>query len=83
MRKLVFTTEPGIEVPALLFTPEKADAAAPLTVVVGYDKTEAIGPEGPVEGLLKKGTPCAGRRPARDGRDGARGAAGPARSAPT
>ena len=55
VRKLVFTTEPGIEVPALLFTPEKADASAPLTVVIGYDKKEAIGPEGPVEGLLKKG----------------------------
>ena len=55
VHKLVFTTEPGIEVPALLFTPEKADASAPLTVVIGYDKKEAIGPEGPVEGLLKKG----------------------------
>jgi cephalosporin-C deacetylase-like acetyl esterase len=55
VRKLVFTTEPGIEVPALLVTPEKADGAAPLTIVIGYDKQEAIGPEGPVEGLLKKG----------------------------
>ena len=41
--------------PALLFTPEKADMSAPLTIVIGYDKKEAIGPEGPVEGLLKKG----------------------------
>ena len=55
VRKLVFTTEPGIEVPARLFTPGKADATAPLTVVVGYEAAEAIGPDGPVEVLLGQG----------------------------
>ena len=54
VRKLVFTTEPGIEVPALLFTPEHADESAPLAVLVGYDGPKAAGPGGPVEGLLKK-----------------------------
>jgi cephalosporin-C deacetylase-like acetyl esterase len=55
LRKLVFTTEPGIEVPARLFTPEKSDAKAPLTVVVGYEGAEATGPAGPVAGLLGQG----------------------------
>ncbi len=54
-RKLAFATEPGIEVPARLFAPEKADGAAPLTIVVGYDGAEATGPSGPVEGLLQQG----------------------------
>ncbi len=53
--KGVFTTEPGIKVPARLFAPANADRATPLTVVVGYDVTEAVGPNGPVEGLLAKG----------------------------
>ncbi len=54
VRKLVFATEPGIEVPALLFTPEHADESAPLAVLIGYDGSKAAGPGGPVEGLLKK-----------------------------
>ena len=55
IRKLVFATEPGIEVPARLFTPGNADAAAPLTIAVGYDVAESTGPSGPVAGLLKEG----------------------------
>jgi hypothetical protein len=55
VRKLVFTTEPGIEVPARLFTPGQADLVAPLTVVVGYDVAEAVGSSGPVDGLIKQG----------------------------
>ena len=55
VRKLVFTTEPGIKVPARLFTPAKADGATPLAVVVGHDVAEATGPAGPVEGLLQEG----------------------------
>ncbi len=55
VRKLIFTTEPGIKVPARLFTPAKPDGAAPLAVVVGHDVAEATGAGGPVEGLLGEG----------------------------
>jgi murein DD-endopeptidase MepM/ murein hydrolase activator NlpD/dienelactone hydrolase len=55
VRKLVFSTEPGIEVPARLFTPGNVDGAAPLAVVVGYEAAEAVGPDGPVEDLLARG----------------------------
>jgi len=55
VRKLVFTTEPGITVPALLLEPGKADGSAPLTILIGYDGPEAAGPAGPIEGLLEKG----------------------------
>lgn len=54
IRRLVFATEPGIKVPARLFTPAQVDGAAPLTVLVGLD-AGAIGPDGPVRGLLAKG----------------------------
>jgi hypothetical protein len=55
VHKLVFTTEPGIEVPALLFRPETAETSAPLSVLVGYNAPEAAGPAGPIEAMLKQG----------------------------
>jgi hypothetical protein len=55
-RKLVFTTEPGIEVPALLFTSEKT-ADVPPMVVVGEDLSRAFEPGGMGEFWTSKGTP--------------------------
>ena len=54
-RKLVFATEAGIEVPALLLTPAGVNADAPLAVLIGFDRAGAIAPGGPVEGLLRDG----------------------------
>jgi murein DD-endopeptidase MepM/ murein hydrolase activator NlpD/cephalosporin-C deacetylase-like acetyl esterase len=53
--RLIFQTEPGIEVPALLFTPETIDDSAPLTIVIGLDKSKAIDPDGAIAGALKRG----------------------------
>jgi len=50
VRKLVFQTEPGIEVPALWIDPaEPAGDKAPLIVVVGSDRAAALKPGGLVE----------------------------------
>ncbi len=49
VRKLVFKTEPGIEVPARLFTTGKVVADRPLAVAVGHDSAGAI------KGLLDGG----------------------------
>ncbi len=57
-RKLVFTTEPGIVVPALLFRSEKTkEARGPLVVVIGDDLREAPDPGGPAGEWLERGAP--------------------------
>jgi cephalosporin-C deacetylase-like acetyl esterase len=55
-RKLVFTTEPGIEVPALLCSSEKTGDVPPV-VVVGEDLAGALEPGGPGEDWTSKGSP--------------------------
>ncbi|AMV36053.1 serine hydrolase [Planctomyces sp. SH-PL62] len=55
VRRLVFETEPGVKIPARLFTPAKVDEAARLTVMVGYVGDEAVAPGGPVAALLAEG----------------------------
>jgi dienelactone hydrolase len=55
VRKQVFTTEPGIPVPALLFT-RGADDRNPLVVYLdGRGKAAEAGPDGRIERLLKEG----------------------------
>jgi cephalosporin-C deacetylase-like acetyl esterase len=54
-RRLVFTTEPGIEVPALLCLAEKTGATPPV-VVVGEDLAEALKPGGLGEFWTGKGS---------------------------
>ena len=79
VRKLVFATEPGIEVPALLFTPEKVDAgrAAGRRGRVRRGRGDRRRRAG--RGPAREGPARAGRRPPRDGRDGPRRRRGPAR----
>ncbi|MBX6312846.1 MAG: acetylxylan esterase [Isosphaeraceae bacterium] len=56
VRKLVFPTEPGIEVPALLVTPdEPAEGGAPLIVAIGHDRAAAFEPGGLVARWTGKG----------------------------
>ena len=55
VRKLVFTTAPGIEVPALLIMSAKDAGKARLDVLVGYDRSGAIGPGSLAEDRLKLG----------------------------
>lgn len=56
VRKLVFQTEPGIEVPALRVDPaEPAAEKAPLVVVVGHDRAAALAPGGLVERWIGRG----------------------------
>lgn len=57
LRKLVFTTEPGIKLPALLLTPEKPLAKAPLTIMLGYETVNSTEPEVLAERVVKKGNP--------------------------
>ncbi|SIO22824.1 PKD domain-containing protein [Singulisphaera sp. GP187] len=57
IRKLVFTTEPGIKVPALLLIPEKTGEGKRLTVVVGDDKRESLALGHQSEPLAKSGNP--------------------------
>lgn len=56
VRKLVFQTEPGIEVPALWVDPaEPAEDQGPLVVVVGSDRAAALEPGGLVESWTGRG----------------------------
>jgi cephalosporin-C deacetylase-like acetyl esterase len=56
VRKLVFDTEPGIVVPALLFTPKAVDGRQPLVLYVhGRGKAEDAGPGGALEKLVRAG----------------------------
>src|SRR5258706_11929587 len=55
IRRLVFTTEPGIKVPALLLVPEKNGEAKRLTFVVGDDRRESLEPGQLGEAMVKAG----------------------------
>jgi hypothetical protein len=56
VRKLVFETEPGITVPGLLFSSQKADARGPLVVWVnGAGKAVDTGPGGPILQRVRDG----------------------------
>ncbi len=54
IRKLAFETEPGITVPALLFT-AGAEAGPPVLYVHGDGKAADAGPGGPIEKLVRAG----------------------------
>jgi dienelactone hydrolase len=56
VRKLVFETEPGIKVPALLFEPGEAATSQALIIYVhGAGKAAEAGPGGAIEKLVKAG----------------------------
>ncbi|WP_406693918.1 PKD domain-containing protein [Singulisphaera sp. Ch08] len=55
IRKLVFTTEPGIKVPALLLVPEKKKDAKELTLIVRDDIRASQEPGERAEALVKAG----------------------------
>lgn len=56
IHKLIFETEPGIAVPALLFEPEKPEAKQPLLVYLhGRGKAEDAAVGGPIEKHVKAG----------------------------
>lgn len=57
IRKLVFTTEPGIKVPALLLVPEKPGEEKRLTLIVGDDPSTSLAPGQLGETLVKAGKP--------------------------
>jgi cephalosporin-C deacetylase-like acetyl esterase len=57
LSQLTFETEPGILVPALLFTPRQVTPGSPLVLyVAGGGKAEAAGPGGPIEPLVRSGS---------------------------
>ncbi len=57
IRKLVFETEPGIQVPGLLFSPRDADRSRPLVLYVnGQGMAAGAAPEGPIEKLVRAGS---------------------------
>lgn len=55
VEKLVFTPEPGVLLPALLFTPANAKPGEAALVVSEKGKEDAARPGGPVDALLKEG----------------------------
>jgi hypothetical protein len=56
VRKVVFETEPGIEVPALWFVPPGKMAKRPLTLYIhGEGKAAEAGPGGALEQMMKAG----------------------------
>jgi len=56
IRKLLFTTEPGISVPALFFVPKDASAQTPIVLYVhGDGKSADAAAGGPIEKLVKAG----------------------------
>ncbi len=55
IRKLLFETEPGIKVPALLFEPAEATSRPLVVYVHGAGKAAEAGPGGAIEKLVKAG----------------------------
>jgi len=56
IEKLIYESEPGILIPALLFAPEPAGGRAPAVLYVhGRGKSAAAGPGGDLEQLVKAG----------------------------
>jgi|GEM_PF-52077 len=55
IEKLVYTTEQGIQIPALRITPEKPATGARLAIVVGDDSWENLLANSQVESLLREG----------------------------
>ena len=50
VRQMVFATEPGIRVPARLFTPSKVEPDAPMVVMLGYSPADLAGFNNPADG---------------------------------
>ena len=48
--KWVFATEPGIRLPARLFTPSKVERDAPMVVLIGYEAADVAGFDEPAQG---------------------------------
>lgn len=57
VRKLVFTPEPGVVLPALLFTPSNPKSGGAVLIVSDKGKEDAARDGGPVDAALKDGLP--------------------------